>query len=152
MAPCCLRLNNTVKEFTIFLIQVLHVSHPSALEGSTRYVRELVERFFQEHTDIDVRNIETHDYKFRHLSVNSRLEIAFVGKPRRYKVPYYKIYKYEHSEGLAVVFEVETRLIKRFIPSHFEFDILEVERTDLLPLVGCTQRQMTDMRVSYMNI
>jgi len=152
MAPCCVQLNNTVKEFTILLIQVLHVSHPSALEGSTRYARELVERFFREHTDIDVRNIETHDHKFRNLSVNSRLEIAFVGKPRRYKVPYYTIYKYEHSEGLAVVFEIETRLIKRFIPLHCEFDILEVERTDFLPLVGCTQRQMTDMRVSYMNV
>ena len=130
MAPCCVQLNNTVKEFTILLIQVLHVSHPSALEGSTRYAREFVERFFEEHTDIDVCIIELHDYKFRNLSVNSRLEIVFVGKPRRYKVPYYKIYKYEHSEGLAVVFEIETRLIKRFIPSHFEFDILEVERTD----------------------
>jgi hypothetical protein len=62
------------------------------------------------------------------------------------------VYKYEHSEGLAVVFEVETRLIKRYIPPHFILDLLEIERTDYLPLAGCAQRQATDMRVSYMNM
>ena len=61
------------------------------------------------------------------------------------------IYKYEHSEGLAVVFEVETRLIKRYIPPNFEFDILEIERTDYVPLSGCAQRRVADTRVSYMN-
>jgi len=66
-------------------------------------------------------------------------------------VPNYKIYKYERSQGLAVVFEVETRLIKRYIPPYCEFDILEIERTDYLPLSGCAQRQVADMRVSYMN-
>jgi len=66
-------------------------------------------------------------------------------------VPNYKIYKYERSQGLAVVFEVETRLIKRYIPPYCEFDILEIERTDYLPLSGCAQLQVADMRVSYMN-
>jgi hypothetical protein len=80
------------------------------------------------------------------------LEIAFAGRRRNFKVPNYKIYKYEHSEGLAVVFEVETRLIKRYISPHCEIDVLEVQRTDFVPLIGCTQRQTTDMRVSYMNI
>jgi hypothetical protein len=50
-----------------------------------------------------------------------------------------------------VVFEIETRLIKRFVPSEYEFDLVEVERTDFLPLSGCTQRQVADMRVSYAN-
>jgi hypothetical protein len=66
--------------------------------------------------------------------VESRLEIALAVRPRGFRVPNYKIYKYEHSEGLAVVFEVETRLIKRYIPPHCDFDILEIERTDYLPV------------------
>ena len=129
-------------------MHVLHVSHPAALEGSSCYAREIVDRFFKEHTQIDVSFIETYDYKFRNLVVESRLEVAFTGSPKEFKVPNYKIYKYEHSEGLAVVFDVETHLIKRYIPPHFDFDVLEVERTDYFPLSGCTQRQVADIRVS----
>jgi hypothetical protein len=44
------------------------------------------------------------------------------------------------------------RLIKRYIHPNCDFDLVEVERTDYLPLTGCTQRQVADMRVSYMNI
>jgi hypothetical protein len=95
--------------------------------------------------------IEPHDYKFRNLAVDSRLDMVFAGKPKKYKVPCYKIYKYEHTEGTGVVFEVVTRPIKRFIPLHCEFEVVEVERTDFVPLVGCTHRQVADMRVSYMN-
>jgi hypothetical protein len=152
MAACCFGTGATVKEFTVLLIHVLHVSHPAALEGSTRYAREIVDRFFREHTRLDVSLIEPYNNRFCNLTVESRLEIAFAGRPRGFKVPNYKIYKYEHSEGVAVVFEVETRLIQRYIPPHCEFDVIEVERTDFVPLAGCTQRQMTDMRVSYMNM
>lgn len=151
MALCCVGTGDTVKEFTFLLIHVLHVSHPAALEGSTRYARELVDKFFKDHTRIDVSYIEPYDYKFRNLAVESRLEIAFAGRPKGFKVPNYKIYKYEHLEGLSVVFEVETRLIKRYIPLNRDFDVLEVERTDYVPLSGCTQRSIADMRVSYMN-
>ena len=45
MAPCCWGKGSTVKEFTFLLIQVLHVSHPAALEGSTYYARQIVNRF-----------------------------------------------------------------------------------------------------------
>jgi len=45
MALCCLGRNSTVKEFTILLIHILHVSHPVALVGSSRYVREIVDGF-----------------------------------------------------------------------------------------------------------
>jgi len=64
--------------------------------------------------------------------------------------PNYKIYKYEHSEGVAVVFEVEIRLIKRCIPAHCDFGLLEIKRTDCLPLSGCAQCQVADMRVPHM--
>jgi hypothetical protein len=151
MASCCFGTGAIVKEFTFLQIHVLHVSHPAALEGSTCYAREIVDGFFRKYTRIDVSYIEPHDNKFRNLNSGSRLEIAFAGRPRGHKVPNYNLYKYELSEGLAVVFEVETRLIKRYIPPHCEFDVLEVERTDFYPLTGCTQRQVADMRVSYMN-
>ena len=49
------------------------------------------------------------------------------------------------------MFEVETRLIQRYIALNSEFEVLEVERMDYLPLTGCTQRQIADMGVSYMN-
>ena len=146
MACCCLTIDSTVKEFTFVLIHVLHVSHPAALEGSTSYAREIVDRFFRKCTQTDVSNTEPHDYKCRNSVAESRLQIAFAGRPKGYKVPNLKIYKYEHSEGLAVVFEVETRLIKQHIPPHCDFDLLEVERTDSLPLMGFATR------VSYMNM
>ena len=152
MAPCCLRTNSTVKEFTVLLIHVLHVSHPAVLSDSAGYAREIVDGFFRKYTQINCSHVEPHTHKFHHLKVDSRLEIVFAGKPRGYKVPNYKIYKYENSEGLSIAFEVETRLIRRYIPPHSEFDLVEVERTDFLPLTGCTQRQVADMRVSYMNM
>jgi len=55
-------------------------------------------------------------------------------------------------KDFQIAFEVEIRLIKRFIPPQSEFDVIEVERTDFLPLSGCTQRQVAEMRVSYMNM
>jgi len=152
MTLCCLGRSSTVKEFTILLIHVLHVSHPAALEGSTRYAREIVDGFFKEHTDIDISYIEPHNRKCCNLAVESRLEIAFAGKPRRYKVHNCNLFKSEHSEGLTLVFEVETRHIKLYIPPHGEFDLIEIERTDYVPLTGCTQRQIADMRVSYVNM
>ena len=150
MATCCFGRQTTVRNFTVLLIHVLHVSHPAALEGSTHYAREIIDKFFQTHTRIDTKYIDPHNHMFSNLTVESRLEIVFVGNPRGLKVPNHQLYKYELSEGLAVVFEVETRLIKRYIPPHCDFDVLEVERTDFLPLSGCTQREVMNMRVSYM--
>jgi hypothetical protein len=152
MAPCCGRTETTVKDFTVLLIHVLHVSHPAVLNESTAYAREIVDGFFKKYTRIDVNYLEPHVHKFHNLNVDSRLEIAFVGKRKGYKVPNYNIYKYEHSEGLSIAFEVETRLIKRYIPPHSEFDLIEVERTDFLSLSGCAQRQVAEMRVSYVNM
>lgn len=127
------------------------MSHPAALEWSTRYACEIVDWLLSEHTQIDISYIEPHNSKIRNLAVESRLEIAVAGRPKRFKVPNYKIYNYGHTEGLAVVFEVETRLIKLYILPHCDFDILEIERIDYLPLSGCAQRQVADMWVLYMN-
>jgi hypothetical protein len=75
-----------------------------------------------------------------------------VGRPKEFKVPNYRVYKYKHSEGLAVVFEVETWLIKWYIPPHCDFDLVEVKWTNYLPLTGCAQWQVAGMRVLYMNV
>ena len=151
MAPCCFGQRPTVKEFTFLLDHVLYVSHPATLEGTTRYGHEIVDGFFTKHMNIDVSHIEAHKHKFCNLAAESRLEIAFAGRPRGYKVPNYHLYKCEHTGELSVAFEVELRLIKRYIPPHCDYDLLEVERTDYVPLTGCAQRQVADMRVSYMN-
>ena len=98
MALSCRGTGDTVKEFTFLLSHVLYVSHPAALEWSTHYARKIVDRFFQDKTQIDSRHSEHHNYKFHILVVESRLEIAFVGRPRGFNVPDYKICKYEHSE------------------------------------------------------
>ena len=152
MALCCCGSRPTVKEFTLLLVYVLHVSHPAALEGTTRYAREIVDKFFSAHTSIDVNYIEAYNHKFLNLTTDSRLEIAFASRPRKYKVPNYRLYKYEHTEGLSVVFEVELRLIKRYIPSHCDYDLIEVESTEYVPLSVGGQRKAADMRVSYMNV
>ena len=44
------------------------MSHPAALEGSTRYAREIVDRFFQEHTRIDIRHLEPYITKPRKVT------------------------------------------------------------------------------------
>ena len=62
MAPVCFGLRPTVKEFTFLLVHVLHVSHPAALEDTTRYAREIVDGFFTKYTSIDVSHIEAHNH------------------------------------------------------------------------------------------
>ena len=71
MASCCLGRQATVRNFTILLIHVLHVSHPAALEGSTHYACQIVDNFFSKHTQIDVSYIQPHNHKFRNLTAES---------------------------------------------------------------------------------
>jgi hypothetical protein len=55
MAPwrCCEQTRT--REFTVLLVHVLYVSDRSALQGSTEYARELVERFFRKYTYVDIK-------------------------------------------------------------------------------------------------
>jgi hypothetical protein len=48
-----------------------------------------------------------------------------------------------------VLFEVELRRVKRYVPPNCDYDSLEIETTDYLPLYGCIQRQVDDMRISF---
>jgi hypothetical protein len=74
-----------------------------------------------------------HAHKFARLAVISRLEITFIGKPIGFQAPSYKVYKYEQSEGLCVIFEVEVRIIRSFISPDYLYEELDIERTDLHP-------------------
>jgi hypothetical protein len=47
MAPCCWGKNSNVRDFTVLLIHVLHVSHPAVLNQSTQNAREIVDGFFR---------------------------------------------------------------------------------------------------------
>jgi hypothetical protein len=100
---CCPKKTFGDTEFTVLLVQVLNVSHPLALEGSSVYAKQLVKRFFQKYTRIDPALVEEHAHKFLRLAADSRLEIAFVGRPVGFKAPSYNIYKYEPAEALSVI-------------------------------------------------
>jgi hypothetical protein len=63
------------------------VSRPLALEGSSTYAKQLVQRFFRRHMNTDPAQVEAHAHKFLRSGVDSRIEIAFVGKPRSYQAP-----------------------------------------------------------------
>jgi hypothetical protein len=120
-------------EFTVLLLHVLNVSHPLALEGSSNYARELVERFLRKYTKLIPVLVGEHAHKFLRLAVDSRLEITVVGQPIGFQAPSYKVYKYELSEGMIVIFEVEVRIIRRLISPGYMYDKLEIERIDFLP-------------------
>jgi hypothetical protein len=135
MACCCCgggRKAHGDTEFTVLFVQVLNVSHPLALEESSVYAKHLVQRFFSKYTNIDPDQVEAHARKFLGLVAGSRIEIAFVGHPKHFQAPSYKIYKYEPSPGLTVVFEVAVRIIRRHINPGYEYADVEIERTDFL--------------------
>jgi hypothetical protein len=89
-----------------------------------------------------------HAHKFLSLAAYSRLEITFVGKPSGFQAPSYKIYRYELSEGLHVIFEVEVRIIRRFISPDFMYEELNIERIDCLPQYWADREDHTHCRVT----
>jgi hypothetical protein len=88
MASCCYpRRIVGDTEFTVLLVHVLNVSHPVALEGSSRYARELVERFLRKYTKLSPVLVGEYAQKFYRLAMDSRVEIIFVGKPVGFQAP-----------------------------------------------------------------
>jgi len=71
---------------------------------------------------MDLREIEPHNHNFRNMIASSQLEIASEGRSKGSKIPNYKIYNDEHSKGLVVLFELEVRPIKVYIPQNTEYD------------------------------
>jgi hypothetical protein len=60
------------------------------------------------------------------LAIDSRLEIAFEGKPKGFDAPSYKVFTNETPSG-TVIFDVETRIVERFITPGYQYNDLEIE-------------------------
>ena len=116
-------------------MHVLCVSHPSVLNGSTDYAQDIVANVFRDHTHFSPDLVKQPAWKFIGFKAGSKLEIAFEGLPHSYRAPRYKVYKYQRSEGFTAYFEVEVRILKRYIPPGTHYDLVEIERTDYLPIV-----------------
>ena len=87
--------------------------------------------FLKEHTKIYIGKVSELSDRFRNLEVDSRLEIGFEDKPKKFEVPSYAVFTHQSEYGL-VIFEVETRVVARYIPPGAEYQELEIERTDFL--------------------
>jgi hypothetical protein len=104
MAFCCYP-RSTVGDtkLIVLLVCVLNVSHPVALEGSSKYARELVARFIRKYMKFSPVLVGEYAHKFARLAVDSSLEIMIVGKPVGFQAPSFKVYRYELSSGLMLI-------------------------------------------------
>jgi hypothetical protein len=121
-------------KFTVLLIHVAATSH-TALQDSDLFALVLVRNFFRRYTKIDPARVDEHTHKFKHLEVDSRLEIAFKGKPKGFQAPSYKVFTNDNPNG-TVVFDVETRIVQRYITPGCTYKDLEIERTEFLSTYG----------------
>jgi hypothetical protein len=64
MASCCSKKPIGGTKFTVLFVYVLNVLHLLALEGSSVYARQLVERCFRKYTKINFVLVGPHVYKF----------------------------------------------------------------------------------------
>jgi hypothetical protein len=90
---------------------------------------------FVKYTKISPDRIDEHAHKFKHLEVDSRLELAFEGTPKGFQAPSYKIFTNENPNG-TVVFDVETSIVQTYITPGCAYKDLEIERTDFLCTYG----------------
>jgi hypothetical protein len=120
-----------IKKFKELLVNVVGSTPSSALRHSTTFAIQLVQNFLTEHTTIDPRKVTELSDRFRNLEVDSRLEIVFKGKPKRFEAPSHSVFTHQSEYGL-VIFEVETRVTSWYIPPGAEYSELEIVRTDFL--------------------
>ena len=93
-----------------------------------------MQEFLKEHIDVDIGKLTELSDRFRNLEVDSRLEIAFKGKPKGFAAPSQSVFNHQSEYGL-VIFEVETHVTSRYIPPGAEYQELEIERTDFFQLL-----------------
>jgi hypothetical protein len=117
--------------FTVLLVHVVAATSPTALQDSDVFALTLVRNFFRKYTKVSHDRIDNHAHKFRNLEVDSRLEFAFEGKPKGFQALSYKVFTNKNSNG-TVVFDVETRIVQRYIKPGCTYNDLEIERTDFL--------------------
>lgn len=134
MTSCCC-FQKRSRWFTHLLVHIVSISNPSALLTIDAVARRIVTKFFADHTSIDESELEIHFNKFKHLQVDSKIEIAFEGKPRNFKVPNYTVYTHTDRSHF-IIFDLETRLIERYIEPGVAYSVVEVDRTDYLPTYG----------------
>jgi hypothetical protein len=103
------------RKFTILLVHVVASTPPLALRYSSAFAIKLVQDFFRNYTMFDPDRVLELSDRFRNLEVDSRLEIAFEGKPKGITVPSYSVSNHQSEDGI-VIFEVETRVVARHIP------------------------------------
>jgi hypothetical protein len=107
-----------------------------------------VQDFFKKYTRINPERVIELSDRFRNLEVDSRLEIAFEGKPIGFEVPSYSVYNHQSEYGI-VIFEIETRVTARYISPGAEYKGLEIERTDFLSYYLNDSDDIGPRRVSY---
>jgi hypothetical protein len=127
----CFCAGRDIQKFTVLLVHVVGSTPPSALRHSTPFAIQLVQEFLSKHTAIDSKKVTELSDRFRNLEVDSRLEIAFKGKPKGFAAPSHAVFTHQSEYGV-VIFEVETRVTSRYISPDAEYQELEIERTDFM--------------------
>jgi hypothetical protein len=148
---CFCSRKRDIKKFTELLVHVVGSTPSSALRHSTPFAIQLVQNFHTEHTTIDPIKVTEVSDMFHNLEVDSRLEIAFKGKPKRFEAPSHSVFTHQSEHGL-VIFEVETLVTSRYIPPGAEYSELEIVRTDFLNYYidnSDIRSQLGPRRVSY---
>jgi hypothetical protein len=96
---CCKRPSLTHK-FTVLQVHVVGATNREALKDSNLFALKIVQDFFRKYTKIEPRRVAEFAYNFEHLAIDSRLEIAFEGKPKGFDAPSYKVLQTKHRQGL----------------------------------------------------
>jgi hypothetical protein len=94
-----------------------------------------MKNFFRNYTKISPDRIDEHAHKFKSLEVDSRLEIALEGTQKGFQAPSYKVFTNENPNETAM-FDVQTRIVQRYITPGCAYKDLEIERTDFLSTYG----------------
>jgi hypothetical protein len=118
---CCCKRPSLTHKFTILQVHVVGATNREALRDSNIFALKIVQDFFRKYTKIDPHRVTEFAHNFENLAIDSRLEIAFEGKPKGFEAPSYKVYTNETPSG-TVIFDVETRLIERFITPGYKYN------------------------------
>jgi hypothetical protein len=91
-------------------VHVVGATNREALRDLNLFALKIVQDFFRKYTKIDPQRVAEFAHNFEHLAIDSRLEIAFEGKPKGFDAPSYKVFTNETPSG-TVIFDVETRIV-----------------------------------------
>ena len=99
---------------SVLLVHVVAATPRTALRHSSAFAIQLIQDFLRKYTKVNPEKVLDLSDRFRHLEVDSRLEIAFEGKPKKFVVPSYSVYNHQSEDGI-VIFELETRVTARYM-------------------------------------